>query len=353
MVEPKEIILGLYNYESKKFTESKLEPKDDNFIALNSGNQFVQLENQSNIQDDCFLFHINFKNDDDNDDNIYIDNLILENNIYQNKEIIDDLENNLWYVIHSDEKENIDNKYNLIEGDIIKLGNAKFLINRINIISINNKEKNRTPNFQNFNIDANPVISTTLKNYKKCKLCESYYIPICECEKRFHFSCFQELYNEKQDNNRIQIENSKKNNVKKYCLKNFFCSNCNCQFSYEYILPKPEDKRLNSINYTPNEDKDFIILESLGTEDKTVFFVFLTDDDIIIGNNNENSDIVINDESIKEKHAKIYLDNEKIWIENLNNDFDVNVLVRNEILLNENKILLKVKNNVFYLELND
>ena len=152
MVEPKEIILGLYNYESKKFTESKLELKDDNFIALNSGNQFVQLENQSNIQDDCFLFHINFKNDDDNDDNIYIDNLILENNIYQNKEIIDDLENNLWYVIHSDEKENIDNKYNLIEGDIIKLGNAKFLINRINIISINNKEKNRTPNFQNFNI---------------------------------------------------------------------------------------------------------------------------------------------------------------------------------------------------------
>ena len=137
-------------------------------------------------------------------------------------------------------------------------------------------------------------------------------------------------------------------------MKNFFCSNCNCQFSYEYILPKPEDKRLNSINYTPNEDKDFIILESLGTEDKTVFFVFLTDDDIIIiGNNNENSDIVINDESIKEKHAKIYLDNEKIWIESLNNDFDVNVLVRNEILLNENKILLKVKNNVFYLELND
>lgn len=350
MEEQKEITLGLYNHESKKFNKSHLNLKDDNFIVLNGANKFEQLENHSDIEDNCFLFHTNFKQQENDDYNIYIDNLILENNIYQNKEIIDDLENNLWYVIHSDEKEDINNKYNLIERDIIKLGNVKFLINKININTSNNKSKKTAQNFQNFNIEANPFIYSSLNNYKKCKWCNSYYMPICECEKRIHFSCFQELYSESKDNNRIQMENNKNNNVKKYCLKNFFCSNCNCQFSYEYILPKSDYTTLKSIKYTPDDEKDFIILESLGTKDKTVFFVSLNYDDVIIGNNNEDNDININDESIKEKHAKIYLDDGKIWIESLNNDFDVSVLVRNEILLNNEKILLKVKNNVFYLK---
>jgi len=46
--------------------------------------------------------------------------------IYQRQSLIDELDNYLWYIIQSNLKEEKYKKYNLIKGDIIKLGNIKF-----------------------------------------------------------------------------------------------------------------------------------------------------------------------------------------------------------------------------------
>ena len=153
----KKIKIGLYDYESKQFKEYKLDLKDDIFVVLNEKKEIIQKENQSEIIDNCFLFHSNFKIVDNEIYNIHIDNLVAENNIYQNKEIIDDLDNNLWYVIYSNEDKKIDNKYYLIEGDIIKFGNLKFLVNKINF-KINNENNDKVSiNYKNIiNINANP-----------------------------------------------------------------------------------------------------------------------------------------------------------------------------------------------------
>ena len=348
----KKIKIGLYDYESKQFKEYKLDLKDDIFVVLNEKKEIIQKENQSEIIDNCFLFHSNFKIVDNEIYNIYIDNLVAENNIYQNKEIIDDLDNNLWYVIYSNEDKKIDNKYYLIEGDIIKFGNLKFLVNKINF-KINNENNGKVSiNYKNIiNINANPFFSHELQTYKKCLMCErTYYIPLCKCDKNIHFSCFQKFYNDPK-NNKIKIETNKSQNVTKYYIENFFCSKCNCQYSYEYKIPKI--KNLKSIYHTLNDCMNYIILESIGTKDKTVYII--TKDNIIIGNNNKENDIIIEDNSIKEKHAQIYFDhiNGKIWIRNLSDDFDTSILIRDEVLLNDEKILLKVKNHVFYLKQKD
>ena len=354
MEQSKKIKIGLYDYESKQFKKLEFDLKDDIFIVLENNKEIGQKQNQSDIEDNCFLFHSNFQFVDNEIYNIYIDNLVSENSIYQNKEIIDDLDNNLWYVIYFDKDKKIENKYYLIEGDIIKLGNMKFLVNKININLNRDKKDNAYINYQNIvNINANPFLSHELPTYKKCKMCEkTYYIPLCKCRKITHFSCFQKFYNDSQ-NNRLHIEKNKSKNVTKYCIKNFFCSKCNCQYSYEYKLPKKENKDLKSIEYKLNDEMNYIILESLGTKDKTVYFI--TKDNIIIGNKNKDNDIIIDDESITEKLAQIYFDQDvgKIWIKNLSNDFNTSVLVRNEFLLNDEKILLKVRNHVFYIKQKD
>ena len=348
----RKIKIGLYNYESKKFEETVLDLEDDNFIVIDEHKNIFQIKEQSEIKNKCLLFHSYFLIINNEICNIHIDNLVAEKVIYQNKNIIDDLDNNLWYVIYSDTDKKIDNKYYLMEGDIIRLGNSKFIINKININLYNDERYNNPKNSQNkININANPFF-TEAQIYKKCQMCEkTYYIPICACEKIIHFSCFQKIYNEPQNNKR-KIEISETNNMTKLFIKNFFCSKCNCQYSYEYKIPNLGNKNFKSIDYKPNDGIDYIILESLATKDKIVYIIYLTKDKIIVGNKNEDNDIIINDESQKEIHVQFNLDKDegKIWIENLNNDFEINILVRNEFLLSDEKILLKVKNHVFYLK---
>jgi hypothetical protein len=97
------------------------------------------MKNQSEIGDNFFLFHA-YLNEINN---IVIDNIFVGNYTYQRKALIDEIDNYLWYLIHSNQKEEKKNnkKYNLIEGDIIKLGNIKFLVNEIHIENNNEKEE--------------------------------------------------------------------------------------------------------------------------------------------------------------------------------------------------------------------
>ena len=86
-----------------------------------------------------------------------------------------------------------------------------------------------------------------------------------------------------------------------------------------------------------------MILESLGTKDKTVYIIKLLEKGVRIGKSDKN-DIIINDPSIKDEHALIQYDNTSgnIRINSLcNDDFNTFVLVRNDIELNHKIILLK------------
>jgi len=357
--------IQLYNLATKRFKTESSFKIEDNYFCLKKENTLIKMKNQSEIGDNFFLFHA-YLNEINN---IVIDNIFVGNYTYQRKALIDEIDNYLWYLIHSNQKEEKKNnkKYNLIEGDIIKLGNIKFLVNEIHIENSSEKEEeeeNKSENNEknenekeaiklgnkksneNCNIDAEPYITNTV-SIVQCKFCTSYNFSICECPKVSHFPCFQKMNNDKE---KLKTEKNHKKNVTKYYIKDFFCKKCHCQFSFRY----EGITTLESFNFD-SPDENYIILESLGTTDKTVYVISLDDGDIKIGKSDKKeNDIIIQDDSIKDEHAVIKFDeiNGDVSIESLCKDeFNLSVLIRDEFELSEGKSIFKAGNNIFRLNM--
>ena len=358
----------LFDSASKNFKKSESFKIDDHYFCMDDKNELIKLENQSDIENNFFLFHISFNEKN----NVVVDNLIIGNNTYQRENLINELDNKLWYLIQSKQGKKENRKYNLTKGDIIKLGNIKFLVNDIYIENSyedeNKKEKEiekdkagkiKNPvnikNQENFNVDAEDIITNKITEVKECIFCNSYssyYFQICECDKKVHFPCFQKFFEKK-----LISENNDNNKVNKYLINDFFCINCLCYYSFSYkiyIQNENEEIILNPKKFK-NPIGDYIILESLGTKEKIVYVIDLNKGDIKIGNSeNKKNDMIIKDNSIKEEHAIIKCDNKtgNIWIESLcNDDFNLSVLVRYEIELNEEKFIFKVGEFIFSLNI--
>ena len=358
--------IQIFDSASRNFKKSESIKIDDSYFCIDNKNEIIQLNNQSDIDDNFFLFHLGFN---ENFNSIVVDNLLFGNHTYQNEKLINELDDKLWFFTKTKLKREEKRYYYLTQGDIIKLGNLKFLVNEINIDNIyenkkeneqkeeNKREKKKEPKYispvltrKNFIIKADPIITNIITKAKECKFCSSYYFEICECKKLYHFSCFREL-----NKNKLVIENNIKNSVKKYFIKDFFCKNCNCQFSFcydYYIQNQNEIIPLKSFDFEYPEGS-YIILESLGTRDKTVYAIDLNKGGIRIGKDeNKENDIIIKDNSIKEEHAMIKCDKENgnVWIESLCNDeFNLSILVRYEIELKEQKLQKFVFNTGKYI----
>ena len=336
--------INLYDRASKNFKKLETLKIEDSYICIDKNEQIINLENQSEIEDNTFLFHANMNYKGESDRIIMeINNLLPENVTYQNKEVIDDIDNNLWYIIRSNTNKNIKKNYILTEGDIIKFGNLKFLINKINIVTnikindeIKDNEGENTIPYENCNYGAQVFISNEIKKYKLDRFCYSYNLSLCECGQYIHFPCF------KNSNDKKIISEEINEDIKKFYLKYFFCEKCKCQYSFSYII-RNENDFLDSFTVERPFDEDYMILESLGTKDKTVYIIKLLEKGVRIGKSDKN-DIIINDPSIKDEHALIQYDNTSgnIRINSLcNDDFNTFVLVRNDIELNHKIILLK------------
>ena len=199
--------------------------------------------------------------------NIHIDNLISHNNIYQNEAIVNELDNKLWYIIPSNKEENKNKNYcYLSEGDIIKFGNSKFIVNKIKIE--NNKTNNNNDENNDNNEDIKPFINHIIPRAKNCKFCQSYYFPICECDEAIYFSCFRKV-----NNGKVEIKNNSKNTVTKYELNNFLCQECMCHYSFSYLIniKSPIEKIVPLYSFDFNEpNDDYLILESIGNIKKMI-----------------------------------------------------------------------------------
>ena len=170
----------------------------------------------------------------------------------------------MWYILPTEDKENKfenENKqYNLLENDIIKMGQRKYEIIKKNI-NISNKlepeEKHPTPPY--------PQIKTDGKNKNKiCDLCKKYenkeeklVLKFCNCEKYMHYSCLK---------NSLKIEESEndKKNVISYECKNFNCETCKIPYSYKYEIKNENgDKEIISLIdiKVPEEYVNYIIIE--------------------------------------------------------------------------------------------
>ena len=255
----------------------------------------------------------------------------------------------LWYVVNSDDEKLKDiqnDDYYLEENDILKIGNAKYIITKLHIQNMkgNNEENKKGELFD---------IEPTCIDVSKCEHCGDLMIKLCDCEDFYHFKELKDYVKGRI----IQVNNSK-NTVNNYYFNLFCCdekkndnSICNTFYSLifkckvndlkkigyidsekikeekDIIVIKDEEYKIFSLyDFELPKNKDYMIIESLedrfndqNMKNKSVHIVELNGDDINIGRHENKNDIILNDRGASGNHAVIKYNKEKgkYYIKNL------------------------------------
>ena len=346
--------------EKSKNIEKTNQKIDKDAFLVRKEKEIYTKKSQSNISsrnNEELLFHIRMK------DNVYkLESPIPKKNNYQTDDIIKTLENKLWVILNSENKDKYEHP--LFESDIIRIGNFKFIINEIYLNSDNSDIgiSNGKNDYDNVNMDSEEIFIKIpeIKKFKDCKFCDTFNISFCECNNLIHYKCFEKYINkiiEKNKNENIKKNKNENTTVKCYSIDNFNCKYC--FMPYPVRFSKQNSKEVyNAIPIEIPQESNYIILESLGHKKenntiKTLYVINLKEDIITIGRNN-NNDIIIDDSSIGEEHAIIKFDrkNNKIILQSVNNKFDSAVLIKKSLIMNEKKIYLQTRNTKFEANLN-
>ena len=295
----------------------------------------------------------------------------------------------MWFILPSKEKnelyKNENKEYNLLENDIIKLGQKKYEIIKINI----NKEKSfeeeenqinkvnkkfgkvlLIPEIE-YNITQNQEKEKSnneegFNQLKECRVCygsesteENPLFNNCKCKTKIHLLCLKNYLK----NHLIINENKDKTVTSFYCDK-FNCEVCEEPYSLYYKFIEKNNNK-NDIIYSlidginQPEYIDYIILESLtfikkNKNIKNIFVIKLTDRELNIGRHTDN-DIIDNDMTISRYHAilKYNKDNGHLTITN-KSKFGVLLLIKDNVKLNiDQKIFIQMGKTYLSAEVKD
>ena len=289
-----------------------------------------------------------------------------------NKESITEIQNMLYYVIYQSELKGIKIEYksgyiykaNI--NDIIRFGRVQFIIRSMKDKStINNEynENNECIYVPNDNTNLKPI-----NNSKSiiCDLCQKKetdninnpIIKICPCKKSImmHLNCFK---NEYIKNEKIFYYHEKEymsGNLKIFNLINFLCPMCN--EPYNPIIKKG-NKYYNILPYTFNKEIFHIVLESINFVREgilCIMIIILTfpdkKEEYYLGRGHE-ADFRISDISISRVHAKFYLKDDNIIIDDLGSKFGTLLLARNSIDVSEmidKKMKIQIGRSLLWIE---
>ena len=331
------------------------------FLMITKNNQILKVDNHSDIKKENgehLLFKIRRRQK-------YFQ---LENNPIENMKLSEDNINRLnyeiWYVINNNN--NINEQYYLNKNDIIRFGNFKFVLKKININNYNGCPQTEELNYniKEINKEKLGTIITTIKEKvtrpttkKECCICNSSsnsddnpLLKICDCDDNYkHYNCIKEDINDK-----LRKKNKNKTSFN-YFLKSF-CIECKKELPLEF--------KIGDRNYTlfkaekPPDSEEYLLFESLSylnkfnENEKSIHLVKLTGDDNIINvtigrdGHNKNNDIKIEESSVSREHAIIeYNKNEKtLLLKNISKSSDSLILIHNVLEINEKKINLQVGN---------
>jgi 2-hydroxy-3-keto-5-methylthiopentenyl-1-phosphate phosphatase len=117
-------------------------------------------------------------------------------------------------------------------------------------------------------------------------------------------------------------------------------------YIYKYLVTiKYKDVCYNLLNYCVPENQNFIILESLNSIKENQYplsvhiLMFVDEGNYLMGRGHE-SDVRIADISVSRTHAKIFMKDNKFYLEDMGSKFGTLVLAKEEIpILKSNKIL--------------
>lgn len=340
------------NKNEKTFKTLKYFINKEMFLVLTKDNKFIQVQNQSEVKTkkgEKLLFQIK-KNG-----NSYIlinpipgqNSPSLSPNIH-NFEVLD---NQLWwYALNSDNekilyRENDD--YYLNENDIIKIGDIKYKVTKINIKSKNNENSNNTIHkniIQEKNQKANDVFLPYLEitEYEKCKFYEGYKAKLCNCRnKLLEIECLKQKLSQQGN---VRIGNN-------YTITTLGCNECQNFIPIKIKINKKIEElievKINEINEWENED--YIIIESFfrkldGEFKKFIYCVNLKNNEIKIGRNDDR-DIHEKENSISHNHSIIKNKNGKILIKNDEGKSGTLILIKDSIIsITEKKIQFQIGN---------
>ena len=294
-----------------------------------------------------------------------------------NKESITEVQNMIYYVIIQAELKGIKREYKSEYNykpninDIIRFGRVQFIVRSMKDKSISNDNNDLLNEDNEYNKPIFlPNDNSNLKtNYSKsiiCDLCQKKetdiannpIIKICPCKKcpLFHLNCFKNEYIKKEKIFQYHEKNYMGGNLKIIYFINFLCPFCNEPYN---PIVKKGNNFYNIMPYSFDKQLYHIILESINFVKEGVFCVMIIiftfpnkNEEYYLGRGHEAS-FKISDISISRVHAKVYLKDDNIIIDDLGSKFGTLLLVRKNIDVNEmieKKMKIQIGRSVLWVE---
>ena len=289
-----------------------------------------------------------------------------------NKENITEVQSMIYYVIAQKELKGIKREYKSEYNykpeiyDIIRFGRVQFIVRSLKDKSCSNDgESNDIKSI--FLPNDNSNLKQTLNNKVLiCELCEKKetdninnpIIKICPCKKcpLLHINCFKNEYLKKDKMFYYSNKDYMNGSLKIVSLINFLCPLCN--EPYNPII-KINSRFYNILPYSFDKNIFHIVLESINFVKDGVYCIMVIiftfpnkKEEFFLGRGHE-ATFKISDISISRVHAKIYLKDENIVIDDLGSKFGTLLLARNSIDVGEmieKKMKIQIGRNVIWLD---
>ena len=289
-----------------------------------------------------------------------------------NKENITEVQSMIYYVIAQKELKGIKREYKSEYNykpeiyDIIRFGRVQFIVRSM-------KDKSYSSDGESNDIKSiflpndNSNLKQTLNNKVLiCELCEKKetdninnpIIKICPCKKcpLLHINCFKNEYLKKDKMFYYSNKDYMNGSLKIVSLINFLCPLCN--EPYNPII-KINSRFYNILPYSFDKNIFHIVLESINFVKDGVYCIMVIiftfpnkKEEFFLGRGHE-ATFKISDISISRVHAKIYLKDENIVIDDLGSKFGTLLLARNSIDVGEKikkKMKIQIGRNVIWLD---
>ena len=289
-----------------------------------------------------------------------------------NKENITEVQSMIYYVIAQKELKGIKREYKSEYNykpeiyDIIRFGRVQFIVRSI-------KDKSCSSDGESNDIKSiflpndNSNLKQTLNNKVLiCELCEKKetdninnpIIKICPCKKcpLLHINCFKNEYLKKDKMFYYSNKDYMNGSLKIVSLINFLCPLCN--EPYNPII-KINSRFYNILPYSFDKNIFHIVLESINFVKDGVYCIMVIiftfpnkKEEFFLGRGHE-ATFKISDISISRVHAKIYLKEDNVVIDDLGSKFGTLLLARNSIDVGEmieKKMKIQIGRNVIWLD---
>ena len=308
-----------------------------------------------------------------------IDNNFYLRTEYSTDEITYDIDNRVYILANSINGERINEDdyygYELNEGDIIKIGRYKIKVRKIKLNkkienneneeekekNENKEEKEKSENNRIIKEDKDETkdnddlnkkdninniqnIRTNDSSDKQCRICFSNseelspLISPCSCtgsSKYIHLLCLQKWLQSK-----IKLEYKE---VNENLISGYIYHPAQCEICKEYMpdFVKKNNNLYEICDYhsnTENKEENYFVLETIGSvknHEKYIFDVIIKSEQpisVISIGRYKGSDIKLEDNTISKIHSVLTVNNNKLYIKDMNSKFGTGILLQNTVI---------------------